>query len=649
MSAQDSSEETGQTQEVEASEAGMPSPSARRVSLRPASRLVSTEHSEAADGQERGDRDLANPPSAGDQDAPEPSRQRRAPRRRVSEHVDLAKEAAEPSSAGDQDAPEPSRQRRAPRRRVSEHADLAEEADDRGRKRFAEDGEETVSAPRTSRPRSRRREPAVDSDQRDAPLDQEGRESDRFSRASYGPSAERGERGERGPRRPRQKRRRPDSRGGSGPDEAPAQKLVDEPPLVLSELRTKTIDELLEIVQEAGMQAGPRPRPQDLLEQIARGYAMQARPVLADGVLEVMNDGFGFLRQAAWSYAPGPEDAFVPVQLARRWSLQTGDEITGLLRPMRGNERHCAIQTLQTINGESPSNSRQLPAFESLTPLFPQERLKLESGNGSKEDIAPRIIDLVSPIGKGQRGLIVSPPKAGKTIILQNIARSIESNNKECELIVLLIDERPEEVTEMRRSVRARVIASTFDEPATRHVQAAEIVIGQARRRVEQGADVVILLDSITRLARAYNTVQPSSGRILTGGVDANALERPKRFFGAARKIENGGSLTIIATALVETGSRMDEVIYEEFKGTGNMELHLERRIAEKRLFPAINLRRSSTRREELLLEDDRLQRIFILRKLLHSMDDLPAMEFLLERLKATETNDQFFEAMRRG
>ncbi len=366
------------------------------------------------------------------------------------------------------------------------------------------------------------------------------------------------------------------------------------------------------------------------------------------GVLEILQDGFGFLRSADSSYLAGPDDIYVSPSQIRRFSLRTGDTVDGKIRPPKDSERYFALLKVGTINYEKPENARNKVAFENLTPLHPNERLGLERGNGSTEDITARIIDLVAPIGKGQRGLIVSPPKAGKTMLLQNIAQSIASNYPEVYLIVLLIDERPEEVTEMSRSVKGEVVSSTFDEPASRHVQVAEMVIEKARRMVEHKHDVVILLDSITRLGRAYNTVVPSSGKVLTGGVDANALQRPKRFFGAARNIEEGGSLTILATALVDTGSRMDDVIYEEFKGTGNSEIHLDRRIAEKRVYPAINLNRSGTRREELLTDAKELQKMWILRKLLHPMDELAAMEFLLDKLKSTKSNSEFFESMKR-
>jgi transcription termination factor Rho len=361
-----------------------------------------------------------------------------------------------------------------------------------------------------------------------------------------------------------------------------------------------------------------------------------------------LQDGFGFLRSADSSYLAGPDDIYVSPSQIRRFGLRTGDTVSGKIRPPKEGERYFALLKVSEINFDKPENAKGKVLFENLTPLHPDERLKLELGNGSTEDITARVIDLASPIGKGQRGLIVSPPKAGKTMLLQNVAQSITANHPECYLIVLLIDERPEEVTEMARSVRGEVVSSTFDEPASRHVQVAEMVIEKAKRLVEHKHDVVILLDSITRLARAYNTVIPSSGKVLTGGVDANALHRPKRFFGAARNIEEGGSLTIIATALVETGSRMDDVIYEEFKGTGNMEIHLDRKVAEKRVYPSISINRSGTRREELLTKPDELQKIWVLRKLLHPMEDLAAMEFLLDRLKAVKTNNEFFDSMKR-
>ncbi|WP_461481703.1 transcription termination factor Rho [Porticoccus sp.] len=416
----------------------------------------------------------------------------------------------------------------------------------------------------------------------------------------------------------------------------------------LTELKTKPIDELLQIAEEIGLDNLARSRKQDVIFSILKRHAKSGEDIYGDGVLEILPDGFGFLRSADSSYLAGPDDIYVSPSQIRRFNLRTGDSISGKIRPPKEGERYFAMLKLDEINFEKPENARNKILFENLTPLFPDERLVLETGNGSTEDITGRIIDLISPIGKGQRGLIVAPPKAGKTILMQHTAQSIIRNNPECYIMVLLIDERPEEVTEMQRSVRGEVIASTFDEPPARHVQVADMVIEKAKRLVEHKKDVVILLDSITRLARAYNTVQPSSGKVLTGGVDAHALERPKRFFGAARNIEQGGSLTIIATALVETGSKMDEVIYEEFKGTGNMELHLDRKVAEKRVYPAINIRRSGTRREELLMGEEELQRAWILRKLLHSMEDADATEFLIDKLKDSKTNDEFFMSMKR-
>ena len=416
----------------------------------------------------------------------------------------------------------------------------------------------------------------------------------------------------------------------------------------LSELKLKPATELVEIAQKMGAEGTARSRKQDIIFSILKSHAKKGEDIFGGGVLEILQDGFGFLRSADSSYLAGPDDIYVSPSQIRRFSLRTGDTVDGKIRPPKDSERYFALLKVDQINYEKPENAKHKVAFENLTPLHPNERLVLERGNGSTEDITARIIDLVAPIGKGQRGLIVSPPKAGKTMLLQNIAQSIASNYPEVYLIVLLIDERPEEVTEMSRSVRGDVVSSTFDEPASRHVQVADMVIEKARRLVEHKHDVVILLDSITRLGRAYNTVVPSSGKVLTGGVDANALQRPKRFFGAARNIEEGGSLTILATALVDTGSRMDDVIYEEFKGTGNHEIHLDRRIAEKRVYPAINLNRSGTRREELLTDAKELQKMWILRKLLHPMDELAAMEFLLDKLKSTKSNTQFFESMKR-
>ena len=416
----------------------------------------------------------------------------------------------------------------------------------------------------------------------------------------------------------------------------------------LSELKQKPIDELIQMTAAMGLDNLARSRKQEIIFALLKKHAKSGEDIHGNGVLEILPDGFGFLRSAGASYLAGPDDIYVSPSQIRRFNLRTGDGISGRIRPPKDGERYFALLKVDEINLEAPENARNKILFENLTPLFPDQRLSLESGNGSTEDITGRIIDLVSPIGKGQRGLIVAPPKAGKTIMMQNIAQSIIRNNPECIIIVLLIDERPEEVTEMQRTVRGEVIASTFDEPPTRHVQVAEMVIEKAKRLVEHKKDVVILLDSITRLARAYNTVIPSSGKVLTGGVDANALEKPKRFFGAARNIEHGGSLSIIATALVETGSKMDEVIYEEFKGTGNMELILDRKLAEKRVYPAINIRRSGTRREDLLMDEAELQRVWILRKLLHDMEDQAAAEFMVEKLKGFKNNAEFFGAMKR-
>jgi transcription termination factor Rho len=416
----------------------------------------------------------------------------------------------------------------------------------------------------------------------------------------------------------------------------------------LTDLKTKPTQELLDIAKEIGLDNIARQRKQDIIFSILKRHAKSGEDISGDGVLEILQDGFGFLRSADCSYLAGPDDIYVSPSQIRRFNLRTGDTISGKIRPPKDGERYFALLKVSEVNYTQPEQSKNKVLFENLTPLFPDERCVLEVGNGSTEDLTGRIIDLTSPVGKGARGLIVAPPKAGKTLMLQHIAQSMVRNNPECYMIVLLIDERPEEVTEMQRSVRAEVVASTFDEPPTRHVQVAEMVIEKAKRLVEHKKDVVILLDSITRLARAYNTIIPSSGKVLTGGVDAHALERPKRFFGAARNIEEGGSLTIIATALIDTGSKMDEVIYEEFKGTGNMELHLDRKVAEKRVYPAINIRRSGTRREERLVSEDELQRMWILRKLLHGMEDTPAIEFLIDKLKDTKTNEEFFMSMKR-
>ena len=417
----------------------------------------------------------------------------------------------------------------------------------------------------------------------------------------------------------------------------------------LTDLKAKPIPELLEIALEMGMDNLGRSRKQEIIANVLRKHAKSGEDIYGDGTLEILQDGFGFLRSPDSSYLAGPDDIYVSPSQIRRFNLRTGDTVSGKIRPPKDSERYFALLKVDQINFTDPGESKNKILFENLTPLFPDKTLSLHGGNGSTEDLTSRIIDLTSPIGKGQRGLIVSPPKAGKTLILQNIAQAIMRNNPECHLIVLLIDERPEEVTEMQRSVRGEVVASTFDEPPSRHVQVSEMVIEKAKRLVEHKTDVIILLDSITRLARAYNTVIPASGKVLTGGVDAHALERPKRFFGAARNIEEGGSLTIIATCLVDTGSKMDEVIYEEFKGTGNMELHLERKIAEKRVYPAINIRRSGTRREDLLMSEEELQKVWILRKILHEMDDLAAIEFLLGKMKKSKTNEEFFASMKRN
>ncbi len=416
----------------------------------------------------------------------------------------------------------------------------------------------------------------------------------------------------------------------------------------LTELKNKPISELVSLAEEMKLENMARARKQDIIFSILKSHAKSGEDIFGNGVLEILQDGFGFLRSNDSSYLAGPDDIYVSPSQIRRFNLRTGDTISGKIRPPKDSERYFALLKISEVNYDRPENSRNKILFENLTPLHANERLTMERGNGSSEDITARVLDLAAPIGRGQRGLIVAPPKAGKTLLLQNIAQSIAANHPECLLMVLLIDERPEEVTEMQRLVRGEVVASTFDEPASRHVQVAEMVIERAKRLVEHKKDVVILLDSITRLARAYNTVIPSSGKVLTGGVDANALHKPKRFFGAARNIEEGGSLTIIATALIDTGYKMDEVIYEEFKGTGNMELHLNRKIAEKRVFPAIDYNRSGTRREELLTSQDELQKMWILRKIVHEMSEIDAMEFLIGKLSMTKTNDEFFTAMRR-
>ena len=435
------------------------------------------------------------------------------------------------------------------------------------------------------------------------------------------------------------------------PDPLPA--FSSEPPqatpMHLSELKLKPITELLEIAAENGIDNANRFRKQELIFAILKALAKRGESIYGDGVLEVLPDGFGFLRSPETSYLANTDDVYVSPSQIRRFNLHTGDSIEGEIRTPKDGERYSAMTKLDKINGEPPEASKNKILFENLTPLHPDKPLILERDIKAEENITSRIIDIVAPIGKGQRGLLVASPKSGKTVMLQHIAHAITANHPDVVLFVLLIDERPEEVTEMQRSVRGEVVASTFDEPATRHVQVAEMVIEKAKRLVEHKKDVVILLDSITRLARAYNTVVPASGKVLTGGVDANALQRPKRFFGAARNVEEGGSLTIIATALIDTGSRMDDVIYEEFKGTGNMEIHLDRRMAEKRLYPAINVNRSGTRREELLFKPDILQKVWVLRRLLYPMDDLEATEFLVDKLRACKNNAEFFESMRKG
>ena len=417
----------------------------------------------------------------------------------------------------------------------------------------------------------------------------------------------------------------------------------------LSELKSLHVGQLLEMAIANEIEGANRLRKQELVFALLKNRAKKGDPIYGDGVMEVLPDGFGFLRSPDTSYLAGTDDIYVSPSQIRRFNLHTGDTVEGEIRTPKDGERYFALVKVDKVNFEPPEASKHKILFENLTPLHPNQCLKLERDIRGEENITSRVIDMISPIGKGQRGLLVAPPKSGKTVMLQHIAHSITSNHPDVVVIVLLIDERPEEVTEMQRSVKGEVVASTFDEPAIRHVQVAEMVIEKAKRLVEHKKDVVILLDSLTRLARAYNTVVPASGKVLTGGVDANALQKPKRFFGAARNIEEGGSLTIIATALIDTGSRMDDVIYEEFKGTGNMEIHLDRRMAEKRVYPAINVNRSGTRREELLLKADVLQKVWVLRKLLYGMDDIDAMEFLLDKIKATKNNGEFFDAMRRG
>ena len=419
-------------------------------------------------------------------------------------------------------------------------------------------------------------------------------------------------------------------------------------PINISDLKSKSPTELAEHARTLNLDNIGRMRKQDQIFAILKAEAKRGEKIVGEGVVEILQDGFGFLRSATSSYLAGPDDIYMSPSQIRRFSLRTGDTVSGQIRPPKDSERYFALLKVEQINFQSPEEAKKKILFENLTPLHPDERMRLERENGSAEDLTGRVIDLIAPIGKGQRGLLVSAPKTGKTVMLQQIAQSITTMNPETIVMVLLIDERPEEVTDMQRTVRGEVISSTFDEPASRHVQVAEMVIEKAKRLVEHKKDVVILLDSITRLARAYNTVAPASGKVLTGGVDANALQRPKRFFGAARNIEEGGSLTILATALIDTGSKMDDIIYEEFKGTGNMEIHLDRRIAEKRVYPAIVINRSGTRREELLTDPVELQKIWLLRKLLHPMDDLQAIEFMIDKLKATKTNAEFIKSMNR-
>lgn len=418
--------------------------------------------------------------------------------------------------------------------------------------------------------------------------------------------------------------------------------------LSLTELKKKSPTELADVARSLKLDNVTRLRRQDQIFAILKSHAKRGEKITGEGVVEILQDGFGFLRSSVSSYLAGPDDIYVSPSQIRRFGLRTGDTVTGLIRPPKDSERYFALLKLETINFQQPEEAKSKILFENLVPLHPDERMRLEQENGSSEDLTARVVDLIAPIGMGQRGLLVSAPKTGKTVMLQQIAHSMTASVPECTLMVLLIDERPEEVTEMQRTIRGEVIASTFDEPASRHVEVAEMVIEKAKRLVEHKQNVIILLDSITRLARAYNTVQPASGKVLTGGVDANALQKPKRFFGAARNIEGGGSLTILATALIDTGSKMDDVIYEEFKGTGNMEIHLDRRIAEKRVYPSIIISRSGTRREELLTDPTELQKIWLLRKLLHPMDDIEAVEFLLDKLRATKSNAEFFKAMNR-
>ena len=429
---------------------------------------------------------------------------------------------------------------------------------------------------------------------------------------------------------------------------SPAELSQSKKSMNLTELKAKPIHELVKMAETMGLENLARSRKQDIIFSILKAHARNGENIYGDGVLEILQDGFGFLRSADGSYLAGPDDIYISPSQIRRFNLRTGDTVSGLIRPPKDGERYFALLKVGEINFDSPDSSRNKVLFENLTPFHPTKRLKLERGNGSTEDLTARTIDLVAPIGKGQRGLIVSPPKAGKTMLLQNIATAITNNHPEVYLIVLLIDERPEEVTEMQRTVKGEVVSSTFDEPAARHVQVAEMVIEKAKRLVEHKKDVVILLDSITRLARAYNTVAPPSGKVLSGGLDSNALQKPKRFFGAARNIEEGGSVTIMATALIDTGSRMDDVIFEEFKGTGNMEIHLDRKLVDKRVFPAIDIIKSGTRKEELLIQKEDLNRIWVLRKVLTPLSPVEAMELLLDKMGKTKTNQDFLSAMQK-
>jgi transcription termination factor Rho len=426
----------------------------------------------------------------------------------------------------------------------------------------------------------------------------------------------------------------------------PSSSTTGQPPIGLSALKTMSVSELTAIAKRLDVPNATNLRRQELIFQILKAQTEQNGYIFSEGVLEVLPDGYGFLRAPHYNYLPGPDDVYVSPSQIRKFDLQTGDTVAGQIRPPKDGERYFALVKVEAVNFEPPDRERSRVFFENLTPLYPRERLRLET---TPDNLSARVMDLLTPIGKGQRGLIVAPPRTGKTMLLQNIANSITTNHPEVFLIVLLIDERPEEVTDMQRSVKGEVISSTFDEPAQRHVQVAEMVIEKAKRLVEHKKDVVILLDSITRLARAYNTVIPASGRVLSGGLDSNALQKPKRFFGAARTLEEGGSLTIIATALIDTGSRMDDVIFEEFKGTGNMEIHLDRKLADRRVFPAIDIQKSGTRKEELLLEPDVLNRVYVLRKVLAPLSPVEAMELLLSKMAKTRSNAEFLAAMSNG